>query len=891
MIYIIKLTNMEYLSLTEIRRKFKDFFVKENHLEIESFSLIPSESEKSLLLINSGMAPLKPYFSGVKTPPSKRVTTSQKCIRTADIELIGKTKRHASFFEMLGSFSFGDYFKKESIDFGYRFIKDELKMPMDKIWVSVYEEDNESYDIWVNQIKFPKDRIVKLGKSDNFWEIGLGPCGPCSEIYFDRGEKYSCGKPDCKPGCDCERYIEFWNHVFTEFNKNEDGTYSPLKNKNIDTGMGLERLATIIQGVDSIYEIDSNKMLLDEIVKESKIKYENGNEKNSISARIIVDHIKAATFLIGDGLVPNNTEREYVLRKLIRRMLSHQIKLNIREGFSEVLVKKVIEYYQGEYKTLKDNEKFIIETLNKEELKFRKTIKAGFEIIEKEIEKCIKNKIKKVDADFTFKLYDTYGFPFDLTTELLLEKGLNVSEDEFNKKLEEQRSRSKNALKNKDGLGWEKSFDLSELKKTTFVGYEELETKAELQKIFDSNYNEIKETFEDGEYYLVFDKTPFYATGGGQVADTGMLILGEQKIKVLDVQKNNEIYIHFVKIENIDKTTLKIGDKVMLVVSKYLRNKTSNNHTAVHLLHLALNEVLGSGIEQKGSFVSSNVGRLDFNYDKKITLEDLESIENLVNAWISERYEVYSEEMSLNEAKEKGAVALFDEKYGDTVRVISIMRNDSKALSIELCGGTHTKNIGFLGGFNIISESSQGTGIRRIEAITGDAITKEFRESLNLENDLALMFSAKREEILLKVMNMVAQNKELSKKANRQMKDVYSNVSLRDDDVEKVGEINLYVKKVDLSLDEAKGLLDNLSKNEKTVSVLEIENKGKLSLLIGVSKDLIENGLGANKIVKELVKNEVGKGGGKENMSQIGLNNNLAKKAVDIIKNVISNNS
>ena len=707
---------MEFMKANDIRKSFLDFFESKEHYVKNSFSLVP-KNDKSLLLINAGMAPLKNYFLGIETPPAKRMATCQKCVRTGDIENIGKTARHATFFEMLGNFSFGDYFKNEATAFAWEFVTKVLKMDEEKLWVTVYEEDDEAYGIWKDKVGVNPDRIVKLGKEDNFWEIGngQGPCGPCSEIYIDRGEEFGCGHENCKPGCDCDRFLEFWNLVFTQFDKQVDGSYKKLEHPNIDTGMGLERMACIMQGVDSIFDIDTMKNIRDKVCEISGKKYQQ-DEKTDVSIRIITDHIRAITFMVSDGIVPSNEGRGYVLRRLARRAMRHAKLLGIEQKFIETLANVVIDVYQDGYEELGQNRDYINKVLKIEEEKFGETIETGMNILNQYITDAQKANNSKINGQDAFKLYDTYGFPLELTLEIAEEKNCSVDIEEFENQMEMQRQRARNARAKGSDIGWKdeiSSLDLS-VKNAEFIGYEKLEDKAVIADIIiDGKLSD--QANQGQEIILIFDRTPFYAESGGQVGDTGLIKNADVEIQVNNVTKStNGLFLHHCKL---NKGELKKGDKVELFVDVKNRFATMRNHTATHLLHKALKIVLGDHIQQAGSLVSPDRLRFDFNHFAQVSKEELMKVEQLVNEQIYNAIDVQTQVMDIEDAKKTGAMSLFDEKYGETVRVLSI-----GDFSKEFCGGTHVKNSNDIGMFKIVSEGGVASGVRRIEAITGYSV-------------------------------------------------------------------------------------------------------------------------------------------------------------------------
>ena len=677
---------MEFMKANDIRKSFLDFFESKEHYVKNSFSLVP-KNDKSLLLINAGMAPLKNYFLGIETPPAKRMATCQKCVRTGDIENIGKTARHATFFEMLGNFSFGDYFKNEATAFAWEFVTKVLKMDEEKLWVTVYEEDDEAFGIWKDKVGVNPDRIVKLGKEDNFWEIGngQGPCGPCSEIYIDRGEEFGCGHENCKPGCDCDRFLEFWNLVFTQFDKQVDGSYKKLEHPNIDTGMGLERMACIMQGVDSIFDIDTMKNIRDKVCEISGKKYQQ-DEKTDVSIRIITDHIRAITFMVSDGIVPSNEGRGYVLRRLARRAMRHAKLLGIEQKFIETLANVVIDVYQDGYEELGQNRDYINKVLKIEEEKFGETIETGMNILNQYIADAQKANNSKINGQDAFKLYDTYGFPLELTLEIAEEKNCSVDIEEFENQMEMQRQRARNARAKGSDIGWKdeiSSLDLS-VKSSKFIGYEKLEdTTVIADIIIDGKLSD--KANQGQEIILIFDRTPFYAESGGQVGDTGLIKNADVEIQVNNVTKStNGLFLHHCKL---NKGEVKKGDKVELFVDVKNRFATMRNHTATHLLHKALKIVLGDHIQQAGSLVSPDRLRFDFNHFAQVSKEELMKVEQLVNEQIYNAIDVQTQVMDIEDAKKTGAMSLFDEKYGETVRVLSIGE-----FSKEFCGGTHVKN-------------------------------------------------------------------------------------------------------------------------------------------------------------------------------------------------------
>ncbi|HBH0022764.1 TPA: alanine--tRNA ligase [Clostridioides difficile] len=856
---------MEKMGLNEIRSKFLEFFESKGHYVANSYSLVPN-NDKSLLLINSGMAPLKNYFSGVEVPPSVRMCTSQKCIRTGDIENVGITARHATFFEMMGNFSFGDYFKRESIKWGWEFVTEWLNIPEDKIWVTVYEEDDDSYDIWAKEMNFPEERMVRLGKDDNFWEIGTGPCGPCSEIYFDRGEEYGCDNPDCKPGCDCDRYLEFWNHVFTQFDRDEEGNYSLLENKNIDTGMGLERMGCIMQGVDTIFEVDTIKSILEAVEKLTGVKY-GENPKNDISIRIITDHIRAVTFLVSDEVLPSNEGRGYVLRRLLRRAARHGKLLGVKELFLQKLIDEVIKVNDKAYPVLVEKESYIKKVVGIEEEKFNETIDQGTEILNSYIE-VLKNEGKTVlSGQEAFKLYDTYGFPIDLTKEILEEEHLSVDEEAFNEEMEKQKERARNARGNMDGESW-KEDPLSKLESTvdsTFNGYSEIYGEGTIEAIVKDD--ELVQSAEEGDKVsIVLDNTTFYPEGGGQVGDCGLITNENLVLEVLNTKKgaNNSIkHIGIIKSGRISN-----GDKVKTLVDRETRMSAARNHSATHLLHKALREVLGEHVNQAGSLVTPERLRFDITHFEAISNEELKVIEEKVNNVILSSLDIKCDIMNIKEAKEKGATALFGEKYGDEVRVVSM-----GDYSTELCGGTHLTNTSQVGMFKILSEGGVAAGVRRIEAITGKAVYEYLKERDGIISEVCVNLKSKEDNLIQRISSLLEENKNLSK----ELHDMKAKMSLQSvdsifDSKVEVNGVNLITNKFEgMDMDTLRETADNLrDKLGSGVVVLANVVDDKVNFVVTATKDVLDKGIHSGNIVREVAKIAGGKGGGRPNMAQAG---------------------
>ncbi|MCB6993757.1 alanine--tRNA ligase [bacterium 210820-DFI.6.37] len=855
---------MEKLGLNQIREAFQNFYESKGHYKRKSFSLIP-EKDKSLLLINSGMAPLKPYFAGLETPPSKRMTTCQKCLRTGDIENVGYTSRHGTFFEMLGSFSFGDYFKKESITWGWEFITQVLDLPKDRLWVTVYEEDDEAYNIWKDVAGFPEEKIVRLGKDDNFWEIGTGPCGPCSEIYFDRGEEYGCGKPDCKPGCDCDRYIEFWNHVFTQFSKDDDGNYSDLAHPNIDTGMGLERLATIMQGVDSIFDIDTVRYVLDGVAQKAGVEYQNGKAPTDVSIRIITDHLRAVTFMIADMIIPGNEGRGYVLRRLLRRAARHGKLLGIQGAFLSELCGRVIEISGKAYPELEEKREYIKKVIKIEEEKFSATIDQGMNIIEEYVSEMKQNGETVLDGEKAFKLHDTYGFPLELTQEILEEQGCSADVESFNSHMQEQKRKAREAQKSNEDAGWEEAAaDVMFEGKTQFTGYETVVDTGIVQAMF-WDKQPLSGLKEGDTGRITLDKTPFYAESGGQACDVGMIYNDSFAAEVLEVTKFQNVFAHKIKVE---KGELHSGDQVTCLVAAPNRNSTARNHTATHLLHRALREVLGEHVQQAGSSVTADALRFDFNHFEAMTAEELEKVEAIVNDKISHFIDVSTREMAIGEAEKEGAIGLFSEKYGDVVRVVSI-----GDYSKELCGGTHVANSGQIGAFKILSESGVAAGVRRIEAITGAGILKQANKAEATLAEAAKALKTNQSGLLNKVASLTDEVKTLKKELEEFKKNAMgSALNQMLEEAKEINGVKLVTKSFkDYSINDLRALSDDIKKDNKNVAmVFAAQNGEKVTFLVSLTDDLLDKGYHAGKMIKTIAAAAGGGGGGKADMAQAG---------------------
>ncbi len=872
---------MEKLGLNEIRKLFRDFYVAKGHYASKSASLIPQD-DKSLLIINSGMAPLKKYFAGAETPPSKRMTTCQKCIRTGDIDNVGITARHGTFFEMLGNFSFGDYFKKESLSWGLEFMTQCLKMPFDKIWATVYQDDDEAVEIW-KSLGMPEERIVRLGKEDNFWEIGLGPCGPCSELYFDRGPEYGCGKESCKPGCDCDRYLEFWNHVFTQFSKEEDGTYTPLEHPNIDTGMGLERMACIMQGVDSIFDIDTIRHILDGVVAKSGVEYKDGQAPSDISIRIITDHLRSITFMIADGIMPSNEGRGYVLRRLLRRAARHGRLLSIRGAFLAELSDKVIEVSGEAYPELVEKKDYIQKIISVEEDKFASTIDQGENIIAQYVEELKKDGKTVLDGEKAFKLYDTYGFPLELTEEILAENDMSADTQGFAEKMRHQKEQGRRCRKNTECEAWKENKNLVDVPETQFTGYDTASDTARVLAIIDEN-GALQEASAEQNVRIFLDKTPFYPEGGGQVADNGIMSTEIGQGYIFSVEKNDGIIAHCCEMT---EGVIRVGDEVRCSVDTVKRNCTARNHTATHLLQKALREIIGAHVQQAGSSVNENMLRFDFSHFEAVTKEQLEKIQDRVNEKINEFLPVTCEEMSMEDAKKSGAMALFGEKYKSTVRVVS-----AGQWSRELCGGIHVKNTGEIGAFKIISESGIASGIRRIEAVTGTGVLAESLKSDRILESAAEVLKANKSNLTERIIAAAEELKSLKKEIEEMKKAAMGGEA--DSLIAGalcINGINLITREFDgYNINDLRSLSDDIKASEKsTCMVFAAKNGEKVTFLVSLTDDVVERGYNAGKMIKDLAAAAGGGGGGKADMAQAGAKDaSKIKDAFEVAKNLLS---
>jgi len=851
--------------VNELRKMFLEFFESKDHLAMKSFSLVP-HNDNSLLLINSGMAPLKPYFTGQEIPPRKRVTTCQKCIRTGDLENVGKTARHGTFFEMLGNFSFGDYFKHEAIAWSWEFLTEVVGIDPERLYPSIYENDDEAFEIWNKEIGIAPERIFRFGKADNFWEHGSGPCGPCSEIYYDRGEKYGCGKPDCTVGCECDRFIEVWNNVFTQFDGDGKGNYEELEQKNIDTGMGLERLAVVVQDVDSIFDVDTVQSLRERVCELAGVTYKE-NYDQDVSIRVITDHIRSATFMISDGIMPTNEGRGYVLRRIIRRAARHGRILGISGTFLANLSATVIAGSKDGYPELEEKKDFIFNVLTQEENKFNKTIDQGLSILNEMEETMDKAGKKELSGDDAFKLYDTYGFPLDLTKEILEEKGYTVDEDGFKAAMEEQKVKARNARKETNYMGADvtvyESIDPSIT--SVFVGYDRLVHDSKVSVL--TTETELTEALSDGEIgTVIVDETPFYATMGGQEGDTGIITGPEGEFKVQETVK-----LLGGKVGHIGKVTkgiIKKGDAVKLCVDESRRSSICKNHSATHLLQKALRMVLGTHVEQAGSFQDGERTRFDFSHFSAMTAEEIAQVEKIVNEQIAANIAVETKVMSASDAKKEGAMALFGEKYGETVRVVQ-MGDFSK----ELCGGTHVAATGMIGSFKILSESGVAAGVRRIEALTGANVTAYYHKLEQQLMDIAKVLKANPSNVLERAEHLMADMKALQSE-NESLKSKAAKDALGDvmDQVKEVAGVKLLAVSVaGVDMNKLRDLGDQLKeKLGDGVIVLASDCDGKVNLVAMATDAAMQKGAHAGNLIKGIAALVGGGGGGRPNMAQAG---------------------
>lgn len=868
---------MQKLGLNEIREKFLSFFESKGHLRLPSFPLVP-QNDSSLLLINAGMAPLKPYFTGKEVPPAKRVTTCQKCIRTPDIEQVGQTARHGTFFEMLGNFSFGDYFKMDATKWAWEFATEVLEMPKDRIWVSVYNDDYEAADIWTNHVGVSKDRIVYLGKDDNFWEIGTGPCGPCSELYYDRGEEYGCGSPDCAVGCDCDRFVEFWNLVFTQFDKDKNGTYNKLDHPNIDTGMGLERIACIMQGTTSIFEVDTIRKVLDAAAEIAGVKYGEDNQIDT-SLRVITDHIRSTVFMTADGVLPSNEGRGYVLRRLLRRAARHGKMLGINEMFLYKLARVVADESMTAYPELDQNFAYIESVIKSEEARFDETIDQGILILNQYMEEMKQSGTKKLDGEKAFKLYDTYGFPIDLTKEIMGENGFVVATKLFDDLLNEQRTKSKVARGNMDDAAWENDIFIDVEGSTVFDGYAKLKGTSNVLAIAKGS-ERVEEAEAGEEVTLVLDRSTFYAESGGQVGDTGIIESDDSSLKVIDTKKSNGKFLHICKVEN---GVVKIGDKVTTLVDKERRQSIKRNHSAVHLVQAALREVLGKHVAQAGSYVDEYRFRFDFSHYQPLTEDEILKVGMLVNKKIMEAIPVECFEEDVATAKSMGAMALFSEKYGSRVRVVKM-----GDFSTELCGGCHVENTGKLGLMKILSETGVSAGVRRIEGVTGYNVILQMREKSKLIDDVSSVLKTNPSDLLNRAEGIVAELKDArheidslkSKLAKNSVDDILGNT-------EDIGGVKVVTKILDDNIDmnTMREIGDNIKNKIPNAFVVLASKIGeKVNLISMASKEAIDKGANAGAVISEIAKQLGGGGGGKPDSAQAG--GKKPEKTEEVMKNV-----
>ncbi len=876
---------MQWTSMNDLREKYLSFFESKGHLRLPSYPLVP-QNDKSLLLINSGMAPMKKFFTGEVVPPRNRVTTCQKCIRTPDLERVGHTARHGTYFEMLGNFSFGDYFKHEAIAWAWEFLTKVLEIPENLLYPSIYEEDDETFDIWVNEIGVPADHIKRLGKEDNFWEHGTGPCGPCSEIYFDRGEKYGCGSPDCGPGCDCDRFMEIWNNVFSQFNNMGDGTYTELEHKNIDTGMGLERLACVMQGVDNMFEVDGVRKILDKVVEISGKQY-GVDAKNDISIRVITDHVRGATFMISDGVIPSNEGRGYVLRRILRRAVRNGKLLGIDREFLTDVCNVVIEQNVAGYPELGEKADYIRKVMSMEEDRFNATIDAGLNILGDLIQGAVKQHLDTISGEEVFKLYDTFGFPIDLTKEIAEESHLHVDEDTFKMLMQQQKVRAREARANISGWSDASKNLLEGLPKTNFTGYTDYRTSGcKVLAILaeDTLVDEISE----GDCTIVLDKTPFYGEGGGQVGDTGNLYKDENLLTVYDTKKTDGVYLHLCTVAG---GCIHVGDEVTADISDARRDAIRRNHSACHLLQAALRTVLGTHVEQAGSYVDDQRCRFDFTHFQALTTEELNRVEALVNLHILAANAIDTTVTDIETAKAAGAMALFGEKYGAEVRMVKM-----GDFSTELCGGTHCDNTGKIGLFKVVSESSVAAGVRRIEAVTGmgvlgllaekDAMLHEAAKALKAQNvhEVAGRAGAVMAELSAAKKEIEALN---AKMAASKLDDILKGAV-------EVGAVKLIAGDLgETALDSARSLCDTLrDKYPNMTAVFAIRQGEKLNFVAACGKDAIAAGAHAGNLLKAVSAVTGGKGGGRPDSATSGGKdlNKVAEalgQAADILKGML----
>lgn len=853
---------MEWTGLNELREKYLAFFESKGHLRLKSFSLVPN-NDKSLLLINSGMAPMKKFFTGEEEPPRHRVTTCQKCIRTPDLERVGHTARHGTYFEMLGNFSFGDYFKTEAIQWAWEFLTDCLKIPADRLYPSIYENDDEAFDIWTKVVGLAPEKITRLGKEDNFWEHGSGPCGPCSEIYFDRGEKYGCGSPDCGPGCDCDRFMEIWNNVFSQFNNDGHGNYTELAQKNIDTGMGLERLACVMQGVDNLFEVDTVRKVLDTVCGIAGVSY-GADKETDISIRVVTDHIRSASFMISDGVIPSNEGRGYVLRRILRRAARHGKLLGINKPFLFELCDVAINESCGAYPELSEKRDYIKKVIEIEEERFDATIDSGLSILSGIIDGAAQKGEKLISGKDAFKLYDTFGFPIDLTREIAQEKGLAVDEDAFAALMREQKERARAARANVSGWSDASKTAIAGLAKTEFTGYNEYVTKGKVLAII-SDESAVS-SIDEGECSVILDRTCFYGEGGGQVGDTGVITGANCTLTVIDTKKTDGIYIH---ICTVDAGKLSVGDTVSAKIDSARREAIRRNHSSLHLLQAALRKVLGTHVEQAGSYVDDKQGRFDFSHFAPMTAEELAKVEAIVNEEIMTGTPVETVETDIETAKKNGAMALFGEKYGKVVRMVKM-----GDFSTELCGGTHIDEIAKLGLFRIISESSVAAGVRRIECTTGTGVLALMRENEELIARTAGVLKANgASDIERRAKAVVEETKALKAQIESAERASAKNeaASLLASAV-KIGSFDVMTKKLSgVGADYARTVCDFVKDSDKNaVCVLAAESDGKLTFVAGCAELAVKCGAHAGNIIRKVATIAGGGGGGRPDSATAG---------------------
>ena len=852
---------MKWTSLNDLREKYLSFFESKGHLRLPSFPLVPIR-DKSLLLINSGMAPMKKYFTGEEEPPRRRVATCQKCIRTPDLERVGHTARHGTYFEMLGNFSFGDYFKEEAIPFAWEFLTVTLEIPADRLWPSIYENDEEAFHIWRDVIGVPEERIVRLGKADNFWEHGTGPCGPCSEIYFDRGEKYGCGSPDCKPGCDCDRYMEIWNNVFSQFNNDGNGNYTELAQKNIDTGMGLERLACVMQGVDNLFEVDTVRKILDTVCKIADKKY-GEDASDDISIRVVTDHLRSATFMICDGVIPSNEGRGYVLRRILRRASRHGKLLGIRHAFLPEISEVVISENRDAYPELVDKRDYILKIISLEEERFQATIDAGLSILNDCIAETVKKGGKVLSGEDAFKLYDTYGFPVDLTREIAEESGLSVDDEAFRTLMEEQRVRARSARGNISGWSDGSKTLLEGIPATAFDGYLQDSCEAKVLSILTDDM--AVDSLSEGDATVILDRTVCYGEGGGQVGDTATMRANGASLAVIDTKKADGVYLHAVTIQD---GILRVGDTVTVAIDTERRNSIRRNHSACHLLQAALRSVLGSHVEQAGSYVDDTRLRFDFSHFAAMTAEELSAVEAQVNRAILKAIPVETVITDMEGARKAGAMALFGEKYGDSVRMVKMAD-----VSCELCGGTHVTTTGNIGLFKIISESSVAAGVRRIEATTGYGVLSMLAERDALISETARELKATNTHELPK---RAIQLRDELKETARRLESATAKLAEAQVDsllasAQKKGNLRYLTGKLSMQADAARALCDSIkASHPDMVAVFALVSDGKLNFIACCGADAVKAGAHAGQILREVSAVTGGKGGGRPDSAMSG---------------------